>query len=75
MLRGAFIRGCSSGNNVCDVFEKIGGTERRERRRIQRLFLWRGGKNAERVEGRIKDANASPKFSPVVVSPPFCEGV
>lgn len=32
-------------------------------------------KNAERVEGRIKDANASPKFSPVVVFPPLCEGV
>lgn len=31
MLRRAFIRGCSSGNNVCDVFEKIGGERERER--------------------------------------------
>jgi len=74
------MRGCSLENNACDVFEKIGGNAEREgeREKCASRGIWRfslparqkgkeGRKRKTRnriVVGRIRDANAPPKFSP-----------
>lgn len=59
---------------------KLAGMGRREARNSKTLSLEEGKKrkkNAKRVappRGRIKDANAPPKFPLAVVFPPLCKG-
>jgi len=59
------------------VFEKIGGHRKAGARREEFKDFFFGGRKKCRtsrtVERRIKDANALPKFSLVVVFPLFCE--